>query len=479
MRDNAIRIFALVCLALARLSASAQIQIGPHGFIVIDQSRLNAPGQGHAPTAAPATGDLLQFLDGSSIHGDLQRMDSESGLRWGTPLARQPIDLQPSHLDSIRFAHAGSVSFSPTSRLRFANGDDLLGSVTSMNDNNLAFSTWFGDSLTIPRAYVQSITYLSSNYNILYEGPDSAEDWIVGNRNPDSWTYRDGTFTSGSTGTLGRDFKLSGSSTIEFDLAWSDKFELLANIYCDAQNYGNSYVLDITSDQVNLRCVEATQLMPLRTFGSAPLNLTGKNKAHITIQANKDEATVAIFVDNVLVKRWKDENGFSGMGGGILFVQEDLTGAVIKLSNITISQWSGRFEPETYSVATNTDVIRFINHDQAGGKIERIGDGKVTLTIGESHLQIPIQRVTQINFMESPTAAIARDPWEVRAQFPRGGSLSFQLEKWSDKEVSGRSPIFGRLAFQPGQIRRLEFNLGHPKTAAPVESVRDFEGLDE
>ena len=59
-------------------------------------------------------------------------------------------------------------------------------------------------------------------------------------------------------GSLGRDFNLSGSSTIEFDLAWSDLFELLVSIYSDAVDrldYGNSYVLDFTRDQVNLRHV--------------------------------------------------------------------------------------------------------------------------------------------------------------------------------------------------------------------------------
>ena len=92
---------------------------------------------------------------------------------------------------------------------------------------------------------------------------------------------------------------------------------------------------------------------------------------------------------------------------------------------------------------------------------------------------MPLQRVTQINFAATPPAAAARGPWEVRAHFPRGGNLSFQLEKWGDREISGRSAIFGSLAFQPGQIRQLEFNLDHPKAAGPPRSDREFEGLDE
>jgi hypothetical protein len=436
--------------------------------------------------AAPAeTGDLLQFVDGSILHGGLKRMDTASGLCWESPAAKNPIDFQPGHIDSIRFARAASVTFSPTAHVRFANGDDLFGSVTSLDDDHLGFSTWFGGALTIPRASVQTITFFSSNYTILYEGPGNADEdgWIVGNHNPDSWTFHDGTFVGGAPGTLGRDFKLSGSSTIEFDLAWSDQFDLLVNIYSDAVDrfdYGNSYVLEFMRDRVNLHHNDPAMGGALKAFGSVPLpNPSGKKKVHIAIQSNQEEGTVAVFVDNVLANRWKDPNGFSATGGGLLFQQEIMTGNELQLSNFKISQWKGRYEPETSAVTTNVDVIRFINHDQAAGKIAGINDGKVTLALGETLLQIPLQRVTQINFAATPVAVETRGLWEVRAHFPCGGSLSFQLEKWSDTEVSGRSAIFGSLAFQPGQIRQLEFNLDHPKTDVPVVSHSEFEGLDE
>lgn len=466
-----------VCLVFP---AGLPAQIQPDGLFIL---RGGIPSAGQPLTTPADQGDLLQFLDGSLMHGGLKCMDAASGLRWENPAAKNPIDLQPGHIDSIRFARAASVALAPTCHLRFVNRDDLLGSVTSLHDDYLGFSTWFGGSLTIPRASVQTITFLSSNYAILYDGPADAAGWIIGSHNPESWTFRDGSFISGSPGTLGRDFDLSGSSAIEFDLAWSDVFELLVNIYTDAVDhldYGNSYMLEFTRDEVNLRHVDAARQMPLRNFGSAPLpGPPAKNKIHIIIQSNKEEGTVAVFVDNVLAKRWKDENGFSATGGGLLFQQVSGLNTRVILSNFKISQWQGRYEPETSAVMTNVDVIRFINHDQAGGKITGIHGGNVTLALGETLLQIPLQRVTQINFAATPVAAATRGPWEVRAHFPCGGSLSFQLVKWSDKEVSGQSAIFGSLAFQPGQIRQLEFNLGHAQAVPPVASDKEFEGLDE
>lgn len=503
MNGNIARhILILGLLFQSRALHSAQIQVNG-GQVIVNggqmivnggQVLVDAAGQIHfinnrpnnasnPPPVVSATGDLLEFEDGSMMHGELKRMDTASGLQWDTSAAKAPIDLQPTHLDSIRFVHADSILFAPTAHLRFVNGDDLFGSITSLDDEHLVFNTWFGGAMTIQRAAVQSITMLSSNYNILYEGPGDASGWIIGNHNPESWTLVDGAFISGIPGTLGRDFKLSGSSTIEFDLAWTDTLELQVFIYSDAVdhlNAGDSYLLQFRRGEVSFNRIDPSHQFPFKTFGSAPLNLpAGKNKARVTIQSNKEEGTVAVFIDNVLVKRWKDDNGLSINGGGVLFQQTTTADGNIKLSNFKVSQWSGRFEPETSAVATNTDVVRFINHDKAAGKITGINNGKVTLIMGETTLPIPLQRITQINFTASPAVAAARGPWEVRAYFPRGGSVSFQLQEWNDKKVSGTSAIFGALAFQPGQIRELEFNLGHPKMAVPLTSDREFEGLDE
>jgi hypothetical protein len=123
--------------------------------------------------------------------------------------------------------------------------------------------------------------------------------------------------------------------------------------------------------------------------------------------------------------------------------------------------------------------VRFINHDQAAGAITGINDGVATLALGEVLLHIPLQRITQINFAAAPAPAAPGGPWDVRAHFPCGGSVSFQLVKWSGQEVRGQSAIFGPLAFQPGQIRQLEFNLGHERAAGRIGSDQQFEGVDE
>ena len=183
---------------------------------------------------AEPRGDVIEFVDGSMLHGQLRQMDADRGLAWENPDAKNPIHFQPGHIDFIRFARADAMNLAPTCHLQFANGDDLFGSITSLDSERLGLSTWFGGAMTVPRTAIRTITLLSSNYSIVYEGPYDGSGWVFGIANmPQSWRYHDGWFTSEGTGSMGREMGLTNSSTVEFDLHWSGALELEMQLYTD------------------------------------------------------------------------------------------------------------------------------------------------------------------------------------------------------------------------------------------------------
>jgi hypothetical protein len=433
------------------------------------------------PVAGPP-GSLLEFVDGSILHGQLERMDMEHGLSWIYPEAKSPIHFQPSHIDFIRFAHAEKVSLVPTCHLHFVNGDDLFGSISNLESGRLSFHTWFGGAMSVPREAVRTITFLSRGYRMAYEGPYDESGWIMGNNNaPQCWTYQDGSFIGSGSGTLARDLALTNSSTIEFDLAWSGPYALLVHLYStalDHLDYNNgSCLVEFSPSQVTFHHIPA--LAPLRSFiGGAALPGGGdQRKIHATIQCNKEEGTIAVFVNNLLVKSWNADGALNGPGTGLLFQGVVLPGVTIRLSDFKISQWEGRYEPDTAS--TNDETIHFVNHDRASGKITGIKDGKIMLELGATNVAVPLERVTQMNLAGPSAPPEPSGPWEVRAHFPGGGSLSFQLEKWDDHGISGQSAIFGSLDFPPGSIRQLEFNLNRPKEDFAFAAGKEFDDLDE
>ncbi len=432
--------------------------------------------------------DVIEFVDGSALHGKLAGMGLEHGLTWANPEAMNPIRFRPDHIDFIRFAGAQSLSLRPTCHLWFGNGDDLYGGITSLDDKQVVFSTWFGGAMVIPRAAVRAITFLSTNYAVVYEGPYHEGGWMVVNNSPRSWTFHDGSFIGAGPGLLGRDLKLTNSSTLEFDLAWSGAFQLEVGIYCDVMvgmeiDVG-SCVLELNPREISLR--QPWNTAP--TFMMAGMAESGseeKGRMQVAVECDRAARTVSLFVNHCLAKVWR--NCSVGRGGtGVLFRQPNqlnllnpLAGPTLKLSHLKISQWQGRGEPETMVAITNTDAVHLINHDRASGAIESIQDGKARLALGGTVLDIPLGRVTQLEFASAQPAAEPSGPWQVRAHFPGGGSLSFQLDKWDDKEISGRSAIFGPLALQPGAIREMEFNLNRPKEEGVGVDKKEFEALDE
>jgi len=523
-------------------------------FILLLAFALSFSSRGQSPAQSTSTNssELLQFLDGTTLHGALVSVDSGHGLRWRHPSAKSDFDLSPTHLDRIRFPQANSVALTPNCHLCFAGGDDLYGTLLSLDAETLQFSTWFGGTVRIPRSAVQSIAFLPKGYAIVYEGPSEASDWkitsgqqyvnaggvriqlnganfqgnnmvVLGNgqvifggggnlavlAGPTNWTYRDGSFVSAGSGTLGRNFGLKGSCTIEFDLTCNGSFSLLINLYSVAVDRVGSYgsarpgvfifngqrviTGEDSSDAANrgslLVQLSDTQAVLLRNaknwlspdnHGETMTNIdTHGRPCHVTFSCNKEEGSLTLMVDGVTVKKWGDITGFDEMGENLVF-QNQTFGSTIGLSHFKVSKWEGKYEPGVATGgAVGDDTVSFINHDRAGGKVEGITDGKLVLVLGGNTLHIPAERVRQIDFAESSAVREPRGPWEVRAVFPGGGSVSFQLAKWDEQAVSGRSALFGPLAFLPAGIREIQFNLDQPRTEPVVPVEDEYDALDQ
>src|ERR1700744_5799210 len=105
-------------------------------FILCWLLGLGTPGR-----VSAQTNDLLAFTDGSALHGSLVDINS-SGLQWNSPVTLNPLQFKPPGLDSVQFSHGSLFSLTAGCRIRFVNGDNLLASINSLDDQNMAFSTW-------------------------------------------------------------------------------------------------------------------------------------------------------------------------------------------------------------------------------------------------------------------------------------------------------------------------------------------------
>lgn len=437
------------------------------------------------PASAPAGfDDLLQLFDGSSLHGRLRSMDQTSGVRWEHPDALEPIDFLPANIAWIRFDESQPVVLRqrPSCRFRFANGDEVLGNLLALDERRVELETWFGDRLVAERPALRSMRFLAGNFAILYDGPTGPEGWQFG-REPSTWKYRSGTFTAAGVGTMGRDMQMTNSAIIEFDLAWSRQFSLNLALYTsvfDRFDYRNSaYILYLVPGYVSVQRLQGGA--GAISLGQAALpELQDRNRAHFEIRVSKPDATIGLWIDGNFVQRWQDNAGFAPRGSGLTFISQ-LDGSNLRLSNLFVAEWDGQFDIEDDPPPLESqDLVFFANRDRAAGTLRAVREGQLVFDALQTRFEVPVARVTRILLRQSPEAQRTRGPWEMRAYFAGGGAVSFQLEKWDARRVSGTSANFGHLAFNPRSIRQLRFNLDRGETRgepqlAPAELDWEFE----
>jgi hypothetical protein len=443
-------------------------------FALVAAARLGAAD------SADARGGVLQLIDGSMLHGSLDGI--ETNLSWSHPGARGLLAFRLTNLALIRFDHAEAParSFKAAARFQFRNGDELIGNILELKDNTLRFQSWFGDSVQADIESLDSLSFSSKGYNLLYEGPSGLEGWKTG-RNPRSWEYKDGAFIANGADLLGRDFGLTGSSTLEFDLAWNGAFSMSITLYAqiiDRFDYSTSaYLVYLGTGNVSVQRVQAGSGAIMLGQTMLP-EMSRRNSMHFEIRCNKEDATISLFADGKFVQRWRDTNpgGFVAKGGGIVFFSQ-VEPRKLVLSNIRVAEWDGRFEPEAITNALpESDVLFLANKDRVAGKVLALDEAKATVETKQTKLDIPLSRITQIRFARNETASTNFEGREVRATFPGGESLVFDLQKWDTQEVAGTSKVFGPLTFNPKNIRHLQFNLMRQQAQpdAAVEADEEF-----
>jgi len=425
-----------------------------------------------APKTPPQ--DSLSFVNKDTLHGILLGID-EKGLHWQSPEAHDPILFKTGQLAEIKLdSHHVDGTAKSAERVTLTNGDELPGNIVTLDDKALSLDTWYAGRLSIPRSMLRRITPLSDANSAIYEGPSGIADWTVGHMGGGrSWIFRDGALIGSNYGTIGRDMKLPDTSNIEFDLVLRGNSPFSIGLYSDrADNFGNCYMLQLSNGYSELQ--RFSRLGGSNDLGSTQLqSVMRRDKTHIQLRTSKEKKSIWLIVDDKLIKQWTDPGDFNGAGSNLIFSCQP--GTYVKISNIKVSRWDGKFDDSTAAGQKSADdSIELANEDKVTGKLETIQDGKAKFSSSYAELNIPLERVEQIDLAGAHADQATTGAADVRAYFPEGGSLTMQLSQWDPKTgCAGSSPNFGKATFSPDAFARILFNLSAQQNAAPDDTLPD------
>ncbi|MEI7729066.1 MAG: hypothetical protein WCO56_05825 [Verrucomicrobiota bacterium] len=449
---------------------------------------------------APAPVDNLEFLNGDQLKGVFLTHDLKNGVRWQHPAIKQVLTVNPSGISQIRLNHPRTNHPERVNcTLSLANGDELTGSLSAYDDGKFAVETWYAGRLLIPRSAVQTARISANAANTLYEGPTSLDGWLAkssgavtvfgggfgggqiiinggvliqngrvitanNSRQQGVWQFKDGCFAStGSGATIARQVNLPPTSNIEFDVAFSRYPQFSLYFYSDFLEgfNGNAYILQFAAKNVYLRRQGGGG--GGQNFGSIELSsITAKGKARISVRTNREQKTIALLVDDQLVKQWMDTGELGGAGTAILFQSQ--SAIPIRLSNLRVTEWNGVIDEATTALSNaKEDLVYLANRDKVSGTLSGIKDGKLKFTTQFATLDIPLERIYRIDFNSEKTEKTPPRPTDVRLVFGGRGRLTVQLESWDERQVVGSSPVFGTARFQPSAFSSLQFNLIKPR----------------
>ena len=447
-------------------------------LVALLSGRVNAALQLAPITSKPS--DVLLLLDGSILHGQLDLVEPGKALVWNYPDALQPLRLRPNNIERIRFSkpRLATNQTAGLCRFRFQNGDEIFGKAISLEGSELEIETTIAGRITADKNSITSMAFLSKGLSTLYEGPNGIHEWVLA-KTPNTWHYRDGTLMANGPGVIGRDMKLTGSSSIQFDLGWSGQFNMILVLYTDSLDRfdysSHCYVFYLGAGYVNAQRVQGG--VGAMNLGHAQIPaMTRKNKMKVEIRANKEDSSLALYADGALIQKWRDTSGFVASGSGVVFSSN--IGAP-RISNIRVSDWDTKIDPETgtNAPAGPQDTVFLVNRDKVAGKVEAFKDGKIKLVAGETSLEIPIERVTQVAFSHAEPAKASEEPWDVRATFAGGGAVTFRLEEWG-KALVGTSKWLGKVSFSPEALQQIQFNLARSRMASGVSDLNEQSNLD-
>ena len=463
-RKHRITTAAIAATVLGILMAAAEITIDSGPQKSATGPRIDVPkpaGSATTPARGPAKrsplGDLLQFKDGDSLHGNLVSVDAAEGMVWSRPDVEDPIKIKDlARLNGVRLqALAKPQSNAGAARIYLTNGDMLYGNIVGLTAETAILQSWYAGQVTIQKPMIESIQPGAKSGGVVFTGPGKLADWT---RNG-NWQIKRGAL-SGS-GTIGRDLKLPDKSRLEFDMAWQGRYlNFSMTLYTKdlKQNQGDGYMMNFSNNTVRLYRRIRNQGQHDLGYANNVNALTKRQRLHVDIRTDKEEKSIVLMINGKRVHQWIDSQDFAGRGTGMLIYAHDRS-STIAFSKMRVSPWDGKFESTDKSQDTDEDAIQLVNGDKVSGSLLSIRDGRIAFKTDYGNLDLPVQRAGLITLATKGQERARRNRDDVRAYFPDGAYVTVKLANIGDGRLAGSSENFGDLTFEVKAFIGVEFNI--------------------
>ena len=475
MKSTALGLLGLVW-AVGYASGALEVVAPPAAVATSTRTESAAPAvkpeAGGEPVRPAADSDLLKFSNGDTLHGTILSVLADGALRWRRADVKDSIPFKLDNVLELQLAPRPPRTTRTAHRLvvELTNGDRLAGDLVTLNDKTLKLDTWYAGPLELKRAMIQRIVCHTAPPDAVYAGPTGLAGWTAAEGARNAWKYKGGAFYAPlrNSGGLGRNVNLPDMANIEFDLAWRGQLFFQVGFYFSTLNNlysSGGYMLQMNGTSVFLNRTSPNRGSINMGNGVEVPKFQNKSKTHVSIRVNKAKNSVALFLDNELVKQWTDAEAFAGSGKGLIFYSQGQ--GQFRISSIAVTQWDGRLDSEAALAAPGADdLVRFANGDKVSGTVKSIAKDEVLVATSFSEMKVPLERITQIEFAGQKAGMARRQAGDVRAAFLDGSRFTLALEKMDEQTLAGSTENCGRVTTALDAFSRVQFHIYEPRPEA-------------
>lgn len=433
----------------------------------------------------------LYLTNGDKLSGLPESIDGEKRLLFKSDSLRQTASFP---LDNVLSINLGNWKQQPVAktiariqlhpRFRESTGDTILGELKELTPESIKLDTWYGGTITLKRAMVQSLKIISNTPGNYY-GPNSIQEWTIAG-DDDSWEFHNGALVSQAAGNIGRDIGLREKSHISFNAAWKSsmrfKFQLYSSDVSDSSPDAY-YEININRSYAYMR-TRGKSNQGARVLGGGRWKQISvrpeETHARFDVFVNRTTGSITIYINGQRACMLQSQNPDpKNLGTGLSFVAEDRY--PLEISGITITPWNGTTFPKPQAkpgAKDNKDKegegneeedapkekeqpphrIILNNGDEVPGTVGKVEEGRMIIETKYTDIRIPIDRIKSLSLGDSGEEP-KKYREDIRAWFHSGGHVTLKLASFKDGKITGFSQALGDVNFDLSAFSRIDFHI--------------------
>ena len=444
------------------------------GRLIIEGAEIEGEGDadpengGQKSDASTAAEQVLEFADGSRLHGTLEKIDGvKKEIIWRGVDSSAPLTFPLGQVSHWAMSAKAKTDVKVRATVKLTGGDWLAGDLTDLAKDKLHLMLGDGTALTVDRAHVEWI-YFSKSAVECYDGPLSLSGWV----SDGSWTYREGALRAARPTVLGRMFEaLPDQVEYRFDFyqgAGIRSFAILLHgTDAAARGFGPGMVRLMVSDtQLHLwsqmennmkqEQVDFSKVLPALAPAADGSVRIPKKPTCWRIFEDRPGGRLIVFIDGHKVADWKlDKVKVGENRGGFSLQPMSWNGANEQsLAKIKVVPWDG-FVPVDDAldgVRPKTDQVVLEDGDRNAGRIESVTADKVQIgTTGVAREKVVLMRFAR------PANPPDEDPPVARVRLAHRGEFEVVAFGFQEGKLRVRTNFGGELMLSATEVRGLDF----------------------